>query len=75
MLTSLALQTIASSFALFASLACWKTICLTFLLNPISFKDLLSRDVSIVTPTNLVLFEAFLAAFKASRPELMWIVK
>ena len=38
-------------------------------------KDLLSRDVRIVTPTKFVLSETFLAAFKASNPELICIVR
>ena len=37
----------------------------------ISFRDLLSSDVKIVTPINFVFPETFFAAFKALRPELM----
>ena len=72
--TSIGLHTMASNFALFASLACCRTIFLTSLLYPISFKCLLFREVKIVTPVNFVLPETFLAAFNASRPELICIV-
>ena len=74
-LTSRALQTIASSLALEANLAWWRTNFSIFLSNPISFKLLLSKEVKIVTPTNLILPAFFLAAFNACRPELIWIVK
>ena len=47
----------------------------TFLSNPISFKALLSNDVNIVTPTILILPDTFFAALRASKPELMCIVK
>ena len=48
---------------------------MTSLLKPISFKALLSSEVKIVTPINLVLPEIFLLALRASNPELIWIVK
>ena len=73
--TSFALHTTASKFAFVANLACCNTIRSTFLLNPISFNDLLSREVRIVTPISLVLPETRLAALRASKPELICIVK
>tara|TARA_Y100001936_G_C15733339_1_gene487208 strand:+ start:530 stop:655 length:126 start_codon:yes stop_codon:yes gene_type:complete len=39
------------------------------LLKPISFKDLLFNEVSVVTPINFIFPETFLQAFKAFRPE------
>ena len=47
-----------------------KDIDLATSLLPNQVKDLLSKDVSEVTPTSFVLPETFFAAFKASRPEL-----
>ena len=57
--TSCALQTMASNFALLANLAWRWTNFLTSLLKPISFRALLSNELNIVTPTNLVLPDAF----------------
>ena len=74
-LTSFALQTMASNFALLANLAWLNTISFTFFPNPISFNALSSSEVRTVTPTNFVFPETFLAAFRASNPEFIWIVK
>ena len=73
--TSWGLHTIASNFALFANFAWWRTSFFTFLLKPISLRVLLSKEVKIVTPIYLILPETFLEAFKAFKPELIWIVK
>ena len=35
----------------------------------------ISKEVKVVTPTNFILPETFFAAFNASKPELIWIVK
>ena len=69
--TSFALHTIASRLALLAIFACLTTIFFMSSLKPISFNDLLFKDVRIVTPTNFVLPQTFFAAFNAFNPELM----
>ena len=71
---SCGLQTIASNFALAANLAWCKTNFLTSRLKPISFKDLLSNEVRIVTPIIFVRPATFFVALIASRPELIWMV-
>ena len=73
-LTSLGLHTIASKFAFLANIACFNTTLFIFPLYPISLRDLLSKDVRVVTPINLTLPATFLVACNASNPQFMWIV-
>ena len=64
--TSFGLHTIASKLAFFAKIDCFKTTLFRLLLNPISLRDSLLREVRVVTPISLVLPATFFAAFNAS---------